>query len=114
VVIERGDVVWVDFGAPTGSAPALRRPAVVVQAGALNRTAINTVLVVPLTSNVTLARFPQNVLIPDEVAALSRESVALVAQVTTVDRAEVSDPVGRVPSHLMRQIDRGLRLALEL
>ncbi len=31
MVIAHGDVVWIDFGSPRGSEPAMRRPAVVMQ-----------------------------------------------------------------------------------
>ena len=44
----RGDLYWVDFGVPTGSAAGFRRPAVVLQSDEYNTTALNTVVVVPL------------------------------------------------------------------
>ena len=44
----RGDLYWVDFGVPTGSAAGFRRPAVVLQSDEYNATALNTVVVVPL------------------------------------------------------------------
>ena len=47
VVMRRGEVWWVDFGIPFGSEPGYRRPAVIVQADALNKSAIGTVLLVP-------------------------------------------------------------------
>ena len=44
----RGDLYWVDFCVPTGSAAGFRRPAVVLQSDEYNATALNTVVVVPL------------------------------------------------------------------
>lgn len=114
-MIARGDVVWVDFGYPRGSEPAKVRPAVVVQDGWLLASAISTVLVVPLTSNTALERFPGNVLIPAAAVGLAKDSVALVTQLGPVDRDFVDPyPVGSMPAYLMTQIGAGVRLATGL
>jgi mRNA interferase MazF len=47
-----GDVLIVDFGAPIGSQPGLRRPAIVLTADAVLDYQPNTIHVVPVTSNV--------------------------------------------------------------
>jgi mRNA interferase MazF len=114
-VIGRGDVVWVDFGYPRGSEPAKVRPAVVIQDGWLLASTISTVLVVPLTSNTALERFPGNVLIPAEAVGLDKDSVALVTQIGPVDRDFVDPyPVGHLPGYLLSQIGAGVRLATGL
>ncbi len=59
MVMSRGDVVWVEVGVPRGSEPAKVRPAIVLQDDWLLATAINTVLVVPLTSTWRTRRFPE-------------------------------------------------------
>lgn len=111
-MIARGDVVWVDFGSPRGSEPAKVRPAVVLQEDWLLATEINTVLVVPLTSNVGLEVFPGNVLIPAKAAGLDRDSVAVVSQVGPVSREFLDPyPAGRTPGYLMTAISAGVRLA---
>ena len=50
MVIRRGLVCWVDFGEPRGSAPAKRRPAVVIQSDRYNASRISTVVILPITS----------------------------------------------------------------
>lgn len=113
MVIARGDVVWVDFGQPRGSEPAKRRPSAVIQDDWLLRSAINTAIVVPLTSNLRLERFPGNVLIPGRASGLSRDSVAVVTQVGPISRECMDlEPVGRLPAHLMALVTDGVRLAL--
>jgi mRNA interferase MazF len=64
VVIGRGQVCWVDFGDPRGSAPAKRRPVVVVQSDQYNSSRIATVVVLSITFNTALARHPGNVFVP--------------------------------------------------
>ncbi|UJP10064.1 type II toxin-antitoxin system PemK/MazF family toxin [Microbacterium sp. KUDC0406] len=112
-MISRGDIVWVDFGVPRGSEPAKVRPAVVLQAEWLLESSIDTVLVVPLNSNVALEAFPGNVLVPAEASGLDRDSVANVTQVGPVSREFLDPcPAGTVPAYLLGQIAAGIRLVI--
>lgn len=113
--MNRGDIHWCDLGEPSGSAPAKRRPVLIVQADAYNRSRLATVIVVVLTSNTSLAAMPGNVFAPAALTGLKRDSVINVTAVATMDRADLDpDPVGSVPDHLMREVDHGLRGALDL
>lgn len=114
MVIERGAVWWADLAEPRGSEPGYRRPLVVVQADAFNRSRIKTVIGVILTSNLRLLDAPGNVLVPASRSGLSKDSVANVSQVVTLDRAYLSEPAGKLDPKLLRQVDQGLRLVLDL
>ncbi len=105
---------WADLGEPGGSEPGFRRPVLIVQDDAFNRSRLRTVIAVVLTSNLRLVEAPGNVLIPSKAAGLSKDSVANVSQVITVDRDVLTEPVGRVRGQLLKDIDNGLRLALGL
>ena len=61
--IRQGQVYWLDFGPAAGSAPAERRPFVVVQNDVFNRSAIATSVVCVITSNLRRANAPGNVLL---------------------------------------------------
>lgn len=114
MVIRRGEVCWVDFGEPKGSAPAKRRPAVVVQSDQYNRSRIATVVVLPITSNTALAGHPGNVFVPALASGLPRDSVVNVSQPMTVDRRDI-DPAGvTLPENLMEAVDAGLRRVVDL
>jgi mRNA interferase MazF len=113
-VIARGEIWWADLGAPRGSAPALRRPVLVVSDDRYNTSRLRTVTVVVLTSTARLAALPGNVAIGAELSGLDRDSVVNVTQVATVDRDALDDRVGQLPTWLMTQIDDGLRRALAL
>lgn len=111
MVIARGDVVWVDFGQPRGSEPAKVRPALVLQEDWLLATEINTVIVVPLTSNLRLEAFPGNALIPEAASGLDKDSVAVVSQIGPVSREFLDPhPVGHVPEYLLAKVADGVRL----
>lgn len=53
--IRRGGIWWAVLVEPTGSQPAHRRPVLVVQDDAFNRSHLATVIVLSLTSNMRLA-----------------------------------------------------------
>ncbi|MDR0483116.1 MAG: type II toxin-antitoxin system PemK/MazF family toxin [Cellulomonadaceae bacterium] len=114
VTLTRGDVVWIDFGEPRGSAPAYRRPAVVIQSDLYNQSRIATTVVCAITSNTALARFSDNVFVPADTSGLGRDSVIVVSQVYTVDKGAVEYPVGAVPSYILDQAEAGLKSVLSL
>lgn len=105
---------WADLGDPIGSAPGFRRPVLVVSADRFNRSAIDTVVGIAITSNLALAAAPGNVRLPKGAAGLAKASVANVSQVVTLDRSQLVERIGRVTPAQLDDIDRGLRLALEL
>jgi mRNA interferase MazF len=113
-VIARGTIWWADLGEPRGSEPGFRRPILIVQADAFNRSRIQTVIAVVLTSNVRLLDAPGNVLVPAQVSGLPRDSVANVSQVITVDRSDLQELSGKLDTATLRRVETGLRLVLDL
>jgi len=96
MVISQGDVCWAELPAPTGSGPGFRRPVVVVQGDALNRSRVATVICVPLTSNLRWADAPGNVLLTARMTRLPKDSVANVSQIVALDKALLEERVGRI------------------
>lgn len=114
MVIKRGEVWWADLGEPRGSSPALRRPVLVVQDDLLNASALTTVMVAPLTSNLRRAEAIGNVALPSSETGLGRASVVLVCQIVALDKAFLDQLVGSLSAGARRKVDRGLELALGL
>jgi mRNA interferase MazF len=114
LVVERGQVWWADLGEPGGSEPGFRRPLLVVQDDAFNRSRLRTVIAVVLTSNLRLVEAPGNVLIPARAAGLPKDSIANVSQVITIDRDFLTEPAGRLRGELLKNVESGLRLVLGL
>ena len=102
----QGDVCWAALPDPAGSGPSFRRPVVVVQGDALNRSRIATVVCVPMTSNLRWADAPGNVLLAAATTGLDRDSVALASQIVAIDRALLDAKVGSL-------LDRHLELVLD-
>jgi len=112
--MERGDIWWAQLPDPVTSEPGFRRPVVIVQSNAFNRSRIRTVIAVVVTSNLSLAEAPGNVLLLSSESGLPKDSVANVSQIITLDRDFLTEKCGRVPLRLIRSIDEGLRLVLSL
>jgi mRNA interferase MazF len=112
VVIAQGDVCWADLPEAVGSGPGLRRPVLVVQGDAFNRSRIRTVVCVPLSSNVKWAEAPGNVLLAARSTGLPKDSVANVSQVITLDREVLTEQVGRISRKQLGLVFAGLDLVL--
>lgn len=113
MVINQGDVFWIDFGEPSGSEPAYRRPCLVIQNNLFNRSRINTVVVCVLTSNLRRAQAPGNVLLEKGEANLPKPSVVNISQVFTVDKRELDEKIGSLSSLRVRQVLHGIHLLIE-
>jgi mRNA interferase MazF len=112
VVIAQGDVCWADLPEPAGSGPGFRRPVLVVQGDAFNRSKVATVVCVPLTSNLRWAEAPGNVLLPARSSGLPRDSVANVSQIVALDRSFLAQRVGRVSRKQFDLVLAGLDVVL--
>ncbi len=112
MVIQRGEIWWADLAEPQGSEPGFRRPLLIVQAEAFNRSRIATTIAVALTSNLALVDAPGNVLLPKRASGLPKDSIANVSQVVTVDRDVLTERTGKLSAELMAAVNTGLRLVL--
>jgi mRNA interferase MazF len=112
--IGRGEVWWVDLPDPAGSGPGGTRPVLVVQSNAFNRSAIATVVVAVITSNLRLAEAPGNVLLAKREGGLRKPSVINISQLFTLDRSVLRARAGKVRPATLEAVAQGLRLVLGL
>jgi mRNA interferase MazF len=112
VVIAQGDICWADLPAPVGSGPGFRRPVLVIQGDAFNRSRLATAVCVPLTSNLRWAEAPGNVLLEARTTGLSQDSVANVSQVVALDRAVLVERAGHASRRQVGLVVAGLDLLL--
>jgi mRNA interferase MazF len=112
MVIAQGEVYWAELPDPQGSGPGFRRPVLVVQGDALNRSRIATVVVVPLTSNLVWAGAPGNVLLRARSTGLPRESVANASQIVAIDRTVLRERAGRLSKTQLSLVLAGIDVVL--
>jgi len=109
----QGEIWWADLPEPAGSGPGLRRPVVIVQGNPLNRSRVSTVVCVPLTSNLTWDCAPRNVLLTARATRLPKDSVANASQIIAVDRALLTERLGRLSPKNLAQILSGIDVILD-
>jgi mRNA interferase MazF len=112
VVISQGEIWWADLSEAAGSGPGFRRPVVVVQGDALNRSRIATLVCVPLTSNLKWADAPGNVALSARLTGLPKDSVANVSQVVTLDRSFLTERIGKLPRVKLELVLAGIDVVL--
>lgn len=84
----------------------------VIQRDVFNRSTLATVVCVPLTSNLKWADAPGSVMLPAEMTGLSKDSVALVVQVITLDKSVLTDRCGKLPREQLELILSGIDIVL--
>ena len=111
-MIAQGEVWWAELAEPSGSEPGFRRPVVIVQGDAFNRSRIATVVCVALTSNLHWAAAPGNVLLSSRLTGLPKDSVGNVSQLVTLDRSVLTERVGSLPAQKLQLVLLGLDIVL--
>jgi mRNA interferase MazF len=114
--MKRGEIYWADLVPRSGSEQTGRRPVVVVSHDGFNQTpGWMSIIVVPIsTSSMQAKRGPTVVGLPAGAGGLSKASVAVCHQVTTLDRAKLTQRIGGLPPNLLTEVDSGLKAAMDL
>jgi len=113
MVVQQGEIYWVDLGEPRGSEPAYKHPHIVIQNDVFNASLINTVVVCSLTSNFKRAGSPGNVSLRKGEANLTKKSVVNISQLYTVNKDDLIDKIGKVSESRMNQIIEGIQLLIQ-
>jgi mRNA interferase MazF len=113
MVISQGEVWWADQLDPAGSGPGFRRPVLVVQGDPINRSRVATVLCVPLTSNLRWADAPGNARLSARATGLPKESVANVSLLVALDKAALTERVGKLPRAKLDLVLSGIDVLLD-
>jgi mRNA-degrading endonuclease toxin of MazEF toxin-antitoxin module len=114
--VKRGEVYWAALAPRSGAEQSGRRPVIVVSHDGFNETPTwRSVIVVPVsTSDGQAHRGPTAVPLATGAGGLRTASVALCHQVTTLDRAKLTERLGVLPRAALTEVEDGLRAALDL
>ena len=114
--MRRGDIYWADMIPRSGSEQRGRRPVIIVSHDGFNQTPDwRSVIVVPISSSMAQTlRGPTVVPLPRASGGLKKDSVAVCHQVTTLDRAKLTDSLGKLSQELLQMVDAALKAALDL
>lgn len=115
--MKRGEIWDVEYplAARENAEPYGHGPVVIVSSDAFNRSAIRTVLVAVITSNLKLERAPGNVPVPaDDTTGLREDSVVNVSQVLVVDKSRLRGRRGQLDETGVELLNLGLRQVFSL
>jgi len=110
----RGEIWWAELPPPKGSKPAKRRPVLVIQSDSFNRSSIHTVICAIITSNTGLASLPGNLLLEKSISGLDKTSVVNFSQITTIDKADLTEQVAMLPKSMLGKVNNCLKMVLEI
>ncbi len=110
----KGEIWWATLPTPRASEPGYKRPVLILQSDAFNRSNINTVICAVITSNIRLARAPGNVILSKKDSNLPKKSVVNVSQIVTLDKSYLTECVGAISKNLMGKVENGIKLVLEI
>jgi len=103
MIVRQGDIFWVTPSDTNKILSDYTHPHIVVQVNEQN-----TVTVCALTSNLKRAKEPGNVLLEDGEANLSKQSVIVVSQVSTVDKEQLGEYIGTLTEQRVQQVLAGM------
>ena len=109
MAINQGDIYWVQLENSSELESVVPHPYVVIQDNVFNHSRINTVVACALTSNIKRVNLPGNVLLEEGEANLPRQSVVEVAKVSTVDKTQLGEYIGKLSERRIDQILAGMR-----
>lgn len=114
--MKRGEVHWADLVPRSGSEQTGRRPVIVISHDGFNQTpGWKSIIVVPISTSASQGRRgPTVVEIPPGAGGLAKTSFAVCHQVTTLDRAKLTKSIGTLPAEVLREVELGLKAAMDL
>ncbi|MDR3285032.1 MAG: type II toxin-antitoxin system PemK/MazF family toxin [Treponema sp.] len=110
----KGEIWWAELPHPRGSEPAKKRPVLIIQGDAFNRTALNTVICAVITSNLQLASAPANLWLAKADSGLDRTSVINFSQIVTIDKSFLTNCVSMLPKPIIVQINASIKTIFDI
>jgi mRNA interferase MazF len=111
VEIKRGEIYYADLSPVVGSEQGGIRPIVVLQNDIGNKYS-PTVIVAAITSQINKAKIPTHIELSSERYLLPKDSVVLLEQIRTIDKARLKQKISSIDKAKMREINRAILISL--
>lgn len=111
--MKRGDIYYADLRPVVGSEQGGVRPVLIVQNDVGNRHS-PTVICAAITSKMNKAKLPTHIELNAGRYDIVKDSVVLLEQLRTIDKKRLKDKVCHLDEDIMRQVNHGLMVSLEL
>ena len=111
--IKRGDIFYAGLDPIVGSEQGGVRPVLVLQNNVGNKHS-PTLITAAITSRIGKPRLPTHVPLDGTMSGLYKDSVVLLEQVRTIDRARLREYIGTLGPADMQVIDKALEVSVGL
>lgn len=111
--MKRGDIYYADLRPVIGSEQGGIRPVLIVQNDVGNRHS-PTIICAAITSKLNKAKLPTHIELNAGKYDMVKDSVILLEQLRTIDKKRLKDKVCHLDEDIMREVNRGLMVSLEL
>lgn len=111
--MKRGDIYYADLRPVIGSEQGGIRPVLIVQNDVGNRHS-PTIICAAITSKLNKAKLPTHIELSAGRYDMVKDSVILLEQLRTIDKKRLKDKVCHLDEDIMREVNRGLMVSLEL
>ena len=111
--IRRGEIYYADLSPIIGSEQGGIRPVLIIQ----NDICIEsspTIIVAAITSKLGKARLPTHIDVGGADAGLARDSVILLEQIRTIDKARLKERMGHLDDEIMRGVNTAISVSFGL
>lgn len=112
-MIRKGQIYWVHLEGAQGSEQSGIRPVIIVQNNKGNEYAPTTIIA-PLTTRIPHKPLPTVVYVSPQDSGLKRLCSIHLEQIRTIDKDRLGDLVGEVSFETIKEINKALRISLEL
>lgn len=114
--MKRGDIYWATLSPRSGSEQSGRRPVIILSHDAFNQTpGWRSIIVIPIsTSTAQARRGPTVVALSAGTAGLPNDCYTVCHQITTLDRAKLTDRIGELPSDVLSLVEQAVLAALDI
>src|SRR3989337_1130614 len=112
--IRRGQVYVVGFNPRIKTKPGKLRPAIVLQSNLVSEAGDPSTVVIPTTTQVVENAGLLRLRLKRGVAGIERESDVLIGQLIAVANESFKREIGVLPIALLRELERRIRIVLEL
>lgn len=113
MTVRRGDIFYADLRPVVGSEQGGIRPVLILQNNVGNRHS-PTVICAAVTSKMKKAKLPTHVEVSSRDYGMERDSVILLEQVRTIDKARLKDRVCHLDAAILQKVEKALKISLDL
>jgi mRNA interferase MazF len=111
--VKRGDIFLANLEPVIGSEQGGIRPVLIIQNDISNKYS-PVIIIAAITSKIFEKEFPTNVFISKKDSKLDKDSVILLNQIRTIDKARLIKKICSVDSYIINQVDMAIKISLGL